>query len=148
MRYLIVLAVLAISACGRAAAPACASPPAATPGTPVNCIGGAMTTDSSQYAPGGTVTIHQVATNVCSTPVGVGVACGAPPVQVSTPDGRLVWKTPQMGIVCPALARLLQPGESLSYSQAWPVAADTAAGVYQISSAPEYGTYWVAVCRP
>jgi hypothetical protein len=148
MRHLMVLAALALTACGSAATPACPSPPAGMPGAPVNCIGGSMTTDSPQYAPGATVTIHQVATNVCSTPIGVGVACGAPPVQVSTTDGRLVWKTPQMGIVCPALARLLQPGESLSYSQAWPIATETATGLYRISGAPEYGTYWVAVCRP
>src|SRR5919204_2675702 len=144
MRQLMILAILAVTACGRAAAPACPSPPTGAPGTPVNCIGGSMTTDSLQYAPGATVTIHQLATNVCSTPVGVGVACGAPAIQVVTPDGRLVWKTPQMGVVCPALARVLQPGESLSYSQAWPVATDAATGTYQISGAPQYGTYWVA----
>jgi hypothetical protein len=146
MRFLLLAALITVVACGSAPGNGCARPPAATAGTPVNCIGGSLATDAPTYSPGATVTIRETATNTCMTPVAVPVACGAPLLTATASDGRIVWRTIQMGIACPALARLMQPGESVTYTQSWPTASDTPPGVYKISGPPEYGSYWVAVC--
>ena len=78
-----------------------------------------VTSDRATYT-GGQAIVFTVTTTATGPSCGVGVPCGAAAVAVADSAGHTVWKPIQMGIACPALARLLRTGESVQSSASWP----------------------------
>jgi hypothetical protein len=156
MRRLLLFMTLLLTACGSVTdAVGCAAPlPADKTGSGVACGSGgqvaeSIATDLRTYHPGQAIKITVTATNVSTLPCTAPTACGPLPVQVVDWTGARVWSTAVRGIVCPALARLLRPGETATYPQLM-TKSDLKAGVYQatgLDGQPSaYGASFFRVC--
>lgn len=134
MRAAVLLLALLLTACGSVPGPAgCLgglSPAAPLVATRGDCTT-AVTSDRTTYT-GGQAILFTLTTTATGPNCGVGVPCGAAAVSVADSLGHTVWKPVQMGIACPALARLLRTGESVSASARWQQPA-VAAGEYSVS---------------
>jgi hypothetical protein len=107
-----------------------------------------ISTDSRTYAPGAPITVTVSVTNDSSSPCGAPTACPPVPVVIEDSAGHQVWATPQLGRPCPALARLLSPGESVSYPQT--ITTTLRSGAYSVTGTKEnaaaYGRSYFGVC--
>ena len=134
MRTAISLFALLVIACGGVQGPAACLGALNMP-APVVAKNGdcttSVTSDRATYT-GGQRIVFTVTTTATGPSCGVGVPCGAAAVAVADSTGHSVWKPPQVAIACPALARLLKPGESVQSSATWPQPA-VAAGEYSVS---------------
>ena len=74
-------------------------------------------TGQTSYRIGQPIRSAVTETNTGPNALGVGV-CGPSPVTI-TRQAIEVWRMPDLG-VCPALALLLQPGQSRQYTVLWP----------------------------
>jgi hypothetical protein len=155
MRTAFALAALLLAACGSTGADVCASPlPADVAGQGRACGAGGhlaerITTDQRTYTPGSAIVITVTATNDSKEGCAAPTAC--PPLRVVVDDGNgtQIWTTPNVRAVCPALARLLGPGESVSYPQT-ATGLNLPAGAFSVSGpaqdAAAYGRSYFAIC--
>ena len=109
-----------------------------------------IATDLRTYSPGSLLTITITATNTSSEPCGAPTACPPLPVVIEDSSGKQVWSPPNLRQVCPALARLLLPGESVAYT-AKTDGLTLATGVYSTTGTREdtvnaYGRTYFSVC--
>ena len=134
MRAAVSLLGLLVVACGAVPGPAGCVGALSLP-APVVAKNGDCTTsvasDRATYTSAQGI-VFTVTTTATGPNCGVGVPCGAAAVSVADSAGHTVWKPMQMGIACPALARLLRTGESVQSSANWPQPA-VAAGEYSVS---------------
>jgi hypothetical protein len=156
MRIAVVIVALLLVACGSTAGTGCASPlPSDVGGLGTDCgtaghLAERIATDLRTYSPGAPITITVTATNTSSEPCGAPTACPPLPVVVEDSSGRQVWSPPNLRQVCPALARLLLPGESVAYV-AKTDGLSLPAGIYSTTGArPDtanaYGRTYFSVC--
>ena len=108
-----------------------------------------ITTDHRTYPPGATVVITVTATNTSSEGCAAPTACPPLPVVIDDANSRHAWSTPNLGRPCPAMARLLLPGESVTYTArtdglTLPVGTYSATG--NETSAAAYGRAYFTVC--
>jgi hypothetical protein len=150
------LAALLLTACGAATggAPCSSSIPSDVAGAGQPCpLGGKLAevirTDNRTYAPGASITITVTATNQSSGGCAAPTACPPLPIAIYDASGKQVWAPPQLGRACPAMVRLLSPGETVSY----PVTVSgvtLGTGVYsaggRANQAAMYGRYYFTVC--
>jgi hypothetical protein len=155
MRIVLALAAALLVACGSTAGSGCGSPlPAAVAGQGQACgvaghLSETIATDLPTYSSGTPIAITVTATNTSNEGCAAPTAC--PPLRVVIDDanGRQSWATPDVRQVCPALARLLRPGESVAYT----VKTDGLAlpvGTYSVTGpqadAAAYGRSYFTVC--
>jgi hypothetical protein len=88
------------------------------------------------------------ATNDSSASCAAPTACPPVPVVIEDSAGRQVWATPFLGRPCPAMARLLSPGETVTYPQTVTTALQP--GTYSVTGTKEneaaYGRTYFGVC--
>jgi hypothetical protein len=156
MKFPTVLAALLLAACGSATGGVpCASPlPADVAGGGQACSGSGrlaemIKTDARSYSPGARIVITVTATNQSSGACAAPTACPPLPVAIYDSSGKQVWAPPQLGRPCPALVRLMSPGETVSY----PVTVSgltLGTGLYSVSGrtdqAAAYGRAYFTVC--
>ncbi len=156
MRILVALAAVLLGACGSASGAGCGYPlPADTIGLGQACgnaghLSEQISTDLRTYSPGTVIVVTVNVTNTSAEGCAAPTAC--PPLRVVIEDanGKEAWTPPNVRQVCPALARLLQPGESVAYT----VKTDgltLPTGAYSVTGPqPEtvagYGRYYFTVC--
>ena len=108
-----------------------------------------ITTDLRTYSPGSAIVISVTATNTSSDGCAAPTACPPLPVVIDDANGRLAWSTPNVRRPCPAMARLLMPGESVTYA-ARTDGLSLPAGIYSATgnetSAAAYGRTYFTVC--
>jgi uncharacterized repeat protein (TIGR01451 family) len=156
MRILVVLAAVLLAACGSTAGTGCGSAvPAGVAGQGQPCgnagrLSERISTDLTNYSPGSTITITVTVTNTSTEGCAAPTACPPLPVAIDDANGTQAWTTPNVRQVCPALARLLQPGESVAYTS--PASGVTlATGVYSVTGSradtvTAYGRSYFTVC--
>jgi hypothetical protein len=156
MRILVALAAVLLVACGSTGgASACPNAlPADVAGQGQACgaaghLAETLSTDQRTYAPGTTIVITLTATNTSSEGCVAPSACPPLPVVIDDATGRQAWAPPNVRQVCPALARLLRPGESATYT----VKTDgltLGVGIYSatgnVANAAAYGRYSFTIC--
>ena len=157
MRTTALLAVLFLAACGSATggAPCSTPPPADVAGQGQDCGAGghlteSITTDARTYSPGAPITITVTATNSSTGECAALTACPPLDVRVYDAGGKQVWSSERPGVACPAMVRLLGPGESVSY----PVTTSGVqlkVGVYSATgprpdTVVQYGRAYFSVC--
>jgi hypothetical protein len=108
-----------------------------------------IATDLRTYSPGAIVVITVTATNTSSEGCAAPTACPPLPVVIDDASGRQAWTTPNVRRPCPAMARLLMPGESVTYTArtdglTLPVGTYSATG--NETSAAAYGRAYFTVC--
>ena len=109
-----------------------------------------IATDLPTYSPGAVISITVTATNTGSEGCAAPTACPPLPVAVEDANGKQVWSPPNLRQVCPAMVRLLAPGESVSYV-AKTEGLNLATGVYSTTGARAdlasgYGRSYFTVC--
>ncbi|MDQ6918372.1 MAG: hypothetical protein M3Z98_03325 [Candidatus Dormibacteraeota bacterium] len=121
MRIVLAVAAAVLVACGSAQGSGCGSPPPTDIGGFGASCGNAghlaemIATDLRTYSPGAPISVTVTATNTGSEGCAAPTACPPLPVVIEDSNGRQVWSPPNVRQVCPAMARLLNPGESVSY---------------------------------
>jgi hypothetical protein len=156
MRILVATAAVLLTACGSTGSTVCGSPvPAAVAGQGQACgnaghLSEKIATDLTTYSPGSTIVVTVTATNTSTEGCAVPTAC--PPLRVVIDDssGKQAWTTPNVRQVCTAMARLLRPGESVSYTMKTD-GLTLPVGIYSTSGpqpdiATAYGRSYFAVC--
>jgi hypothetical protein len=122
MRILVALAAILLTACGSTGSAGCGSAlPDDVGGLGQSCgvaghLAERIATDLRNYSPGTPIVITVTATNTSSEGCAAPTACPPLPVVIDDANGRQVWTTPNLRQVCTALARLLNPGESVAYT--------------------------------
>jgi hypothetical protein len=122
MRIAIPFIALLLVACGSTAGTGCATPlPGDVGGLGTSCgtaghLAERISTDLRTYSRGALITITVTATNTSSEGCAAPTACPPLPVAIEDANGRQVWAPPNLRQVCPAMARLLSPGESVAYT--------------------------------
>jgi hypothetical protein len=156
MRIALSFAAFLLVACGSATGSGCGSAvPSDVGGLGTACgtaghLAERIATDLRNFSPGALITITVTATNTGSEPCGAPTACPPLPVVVEDSSGKQVWTPPNVRQVCPALARLLLPGESIAYT-ATTDGLSLPTGVYSTTGArPDtvnaYGRSYFTVC--
>jgi hypothetical protein len=156
MRILVALTAVLIAACGSTggAAGCTTSAPADVAGQGQACgtaghLSETISTDLRTYSPGTAIAITVTATNISNEGCAAPTACPPLAVVVDDANGRQAWATPNVRQVCPALARLLRPGESVAYTVktdglTLPLGSYSATG--NQATAAAYGRTYFAVC--
>ena len=156
MKISVTFIALLLVACGSTAGTGCVSPlPSDVGGLGASCataghLAERIATDLRTYSSGAPITITVTATNTSSEPCGAPTACPPLPVVIEDSSGRQVWSPPNLRQVCPALARLLLPGESVAYA-AKTDGLTLATGVYSTTgtrpdTVDAYGRTYFSVC--
>jgi hypothetical protein len=156
MRIWLAFAAALLVACGSSGgATGCTTPPPADVAGQGQACGTAghlseqVSTDLRTYPPGTPILITITATNISNEGCAAPTACPPLPVVINDANGRQSWTTPNLRQVCPALARLLRPGESVAYSAktdglTLPVGTYSATG--NQATAAAYGRSYFTVC--
>lgn len=156
MRIAVAFTALVLVACGSNAGTGCASPlPSDVGGLGASCgtaghLAERIATDLRTYSPGALITVTVTATNTSTEPCGAPTACPPLPVVIEDSSGKQVWSPPNLRQVCPALARLLLPGESVAYT-AKTDGLSLPTGVYSTTgtrpdAVDAYGRTYFSVC--
>jgi hypothetical protein len=156
MRILVALGAVLLVACGSTGgASACPVPPPADVAGQGQACGAAghlsetISTDHRAYSPRTTIVITLTATNTSSEGCVAPSACPPLPVVIDDANGRHAWAPPNVRQVCPALVRLLRPGESATYTVktdglTLPVGTFSATG--NTANGAAYGRSYFTVC--
>jgi hypothetical protein len=156
MRILLAVAAALLVACGSTggASGCTTSPPADAAGRGEACgtaghLSERISTDLRSYSPGAPIVITVTATNTSNEGCAAPTACPPLPVAIDDANGRQAWTTPNLRQPCPAMARLLRPGESVTYTAktdglTLPVGTYSATG--NQSTAAAYGRSYFTVC--